>query len=114
MTPSDHDEHAAPDEPRRVTLSFTPSGKSVRVPAGVTVFDASQAGLGGCPFAPGATGNVVTEDLVFMLEAMGLKTGIDINKLIAARKILAEGVPGEELYGYTPAAGLPLGYHSAS
>ena len=81
---------------------------------GVTVFDASQAGLGGCPFAPGATGNVVTEDLVFMLEAMGLKTGIDINKLIAARKILAEGVPGEELYGYTPAAGLPLGYHSAS
>ena len=41
MTPSDHDEHAAPDEPRRVTLSFTPSGKSVRVPAGVTVFDAA-------------------------------------------------------------------------
>ena len=45
---------------------------------GVTTFDSSLGGLGGCPFAPGATGNIVTEDLVFMLEAMGLKTGIDL------------------------------------
>jgi hydroxymethylglutaryl-CoA lyase len=79
---------------------------------GVKVFDSSQAGLGGCPFAPGATGNIVTEDLVFMLESMGLRTGIDLNKLMAARKILVDALPGEELYGYTPAAGLPLGFGS--
>ena len=80
---------------------------------GVNTFDSSMAGIGGCPFAPGATGNIVTEDLVFMLEAMGLKTGVDLPKLLEARKILAAAVPGEELYGYVPAAGLPLG-HSAS
>jgi hydroxymethylglutaryl-CoA lyase len=67
-------------------------------------------GIGGCPFAPGATGNIVTEDLVFMLESMGLQTGVDIAKLLEARKILAAAVPAEELYGYVPAAGLPLGY----
>jgi hydroxymethylglutaryl-CoA lyase len=77
---------------------------------GVTVFDSSMAGLGGCPFAPGATGNIVTEDLVFMLEEMGLHTGINLRKLLAVRRILADSLPGEELYGYTPAAGLPLGY----
>jgi hydroxymethylglutaryl-CoA lyase len=70
------------------------------------------AGIGGCPFAPGATGNIVTEDLVFMLEAMGLETGVDLPKLLEARKILAAAVPDEELYGYVPAAGLPLGYGS--
>jgi hydroxymethylglutaryl-CoA lyase len=79
----------------------------------VHTFDSSMAGLGGCPFAPGATGNIVTEDLVFMLEAMGLRTGVDIEKLIATRAVLAKGVPGEELFGYTPAAGLPLGFHPA-
>jgi hydroxymethylglutaryl-CoA lyase len=79
---------------------------------GVDTFDSSMAGIGGCPFAPGATGNIVTEDLVFMLEAMGLKTGIDLQKLIAARTILADAVPGEELFGYVPAAGLPLGHRS--
>jgi hydroxymethylglutaryl-CoA lyase len=80
----------------------------------VRTFDSSMAGLGGCPFAPGATGNIVTEDLVFMFESMGLKTGIDLNKLIATRAVLAKGVPGEELYGYTPAAGLPIGFAPAS
>ncbi len=80
----------------------------------VHTFDSSMAGLGGCPFAPGATGNIVTEDLVFMLEAMGLRTGVDIEKLIATRTALAQGLPGEELYGYTPAAGLPLGFHPAA
>ena len=49
----------------------------------VTTFDSSLGGLGGCPYAPGATGNIVTEDLVFMLEAMGLRTGVDIEALIA-------------------------------
>jgi hydroxymethylglutaryl-CoA lyase len=62
--------------------------------AGVTTFDASQGGIGGCPYAPGATGNIVTEDLVFLLESMGLDTGIDMEKLIAARRFLSEGLPG--------------------
>ena len=77
---------------------------------GITTFDASLGGLGGCPTAPGASGNVVTEDLVFMFESMGVDTGIDLEKLLACREILAEGVPDEELYGFTPKAGLPLGY----
>jgi hydroxymethylglutaryl-CoA lyase len=78
--------------------------------AGVTTFDASQGGIGGCPYAPGATGNIVTEDLVFLLESMGLRTGIDLDRLIAARSIVAEGLPGEPLYGHVPAAGLPKGF----
>ncbi|SOE46644.1 Hydroxymethylglutaryl-CoA lyase [plant metagenome] len=78
--------------------------------AGVTTFDASQGGLGGCPYAPGATGNIVTEDLVYLLEAMGLDTGIDVEKLLAARAVLAEGLPGEPLYGHVPDAGLPKGF----
>lgn len=81
---------------------------------GVTTYDSSLAGLGGCPFAPGATGNIVTEDLVFMLEAMGLSTGIDLPKLIATREILRAALPNEELYGYTAAAGLPLGFEPAA
>jgi len=81
---------------------------------GVTTFDSSLGGLGGCPFAPGATGNIVTEDLVFMLEAMGLKTGIDIDKLLAIRKIVAEGIPGEPLYGYLPDAGVTKGFVPAT
>jgi hydroxymethylglutaryl-CoA lyase len=77
---------------------------------GVRTFDSSLAGLGGCPYAPGASGNVVTEDLVFMFEAMGVRTGIDITRLIAARAPLAAGLPGEPLYGMTPDAGLPMGF----
>jgi hydroxymethylglutaryl-CoA lyase len=77
---------------------------------GVDTFDSSMAGIGGCPFAPGATGNIVTEDLVFMLGSMGYDTGIDLAKLFSAREILAAAVPNEELYGYVPVAGLPLGY----
>lgn len=77
---------------------------------GVRTFDASLGGLGGCPYAPGASGNVVTEDLVFMFEAMGVQTGIDLEKLIAAREPLKVGLPGESLYGMTPEAGLPKGF----
>ena len=77
---------------------------------GVRTFDASLGGLGGCPYAPGASGNVVTEDLVFMFEAMGVRTGIDLEQLFAARAPLQEGLPGEPLYGMTPEAGLPKGY----
>lgn len=80
---------------------------------GVKTFDASQGGIGGCPYAPGATGNIVTEDLVFLLEAMGLRTGIDPEKLIAARALILAGLPGQEIYGYIPDAGLPKNYHSA-
>lgn len=77
---------------------------------GVRGFDASLAGLGGCPYAPGASGNVVTEDLVFMFEAMGVRTGVDLQKLIAAREPLQAGLPGEPLHGMTPLAGLPMGW----
>ncbi len=77
---------------------------------GITTVDSSLGGLGGCPAAPGASGNIVTEDLVFMLESMGLDTGVDIAKLIALRTILTEALPGEPLYGFTPDAGLPLGF----
>ncbi|WP_343040041.1 hypothetical protein [Parasphingorhabdus halotolerans] len=81
---------------------------------GITTFDASLGGLGGCPFAPGASGNIVTEDLVFMLEAMGINTGINLEKLLKVREIIAEALPGEPLYGFTPDAGLPLGFSQAS
>lgn len=77
---------------------------------GVTTFDSSQGGLGGCPYAPGASGNVVTEDLVFMFEAMGVDTGVDLEKLIAARSLLERGLPGEPIYGMTPEVGLPKGW----
>ena len=77
---------------------------------GVRTFDSSLGGLGGCPYAPGASGNVVTEDLVFMFEAMGVSTGVDLVKLIAARAPLQAGLPGEPVYGMTPEAGLPHGW----
>lgn len=81
---------------------------------GTRTFDASLGGLGGCPYAPGASGNVVTEDLVFMFEAMGVRTGVDLERLIAARTQLAHGLPGEPLYGMTPLAGLPKGFEPAA
>lgn len=80
---------------------------------GVRTFDASQGGLGGCPYAPGASGNVVTEDLVFMFEAMGVTTGVSLDKLIAARAPLLSGLPGEAIYGMLPEAGLPKGFEFA-
>ena len=82
--------------------------------AGVTTFDSSQGGIGGCPYAPGATGNIVTEDLVYLLESMGLRTGIDIEKLIAARAILEEALPGEPIYGFVPSAGLARTFKQAA
>jgi hydroxymethylglutaryl-CoA lyase len=77
---------------------------------GVRTFDSSLGGLGGCPFAPGASGNVVTEDLVFMFEAMGVRTGVDLDQLLAAREVLRDGLPGEPIYGMLPEAGLPKGW----
>jgi hydroxymethylglutaryl-CoA lyase len=81
---------------------------------GIRSFDSSHAGLGGCPYAPGATGNIVTEDLVFLLESMGFRTGIDIDALVEARAVLARGLPGVELRGHLAAAGLPKGFVPAT
>jgi len=81
--------------------------------AGVRKFDSALAGLGGCPFAPGASGNIVTEDLTFMLESMGFETGIDLERLLAARAVLAEGLPGEELHGGLGRTGIPRTFRAA-
>ncbi|MCU1759585.1 hydroxymethylglutaryl-CoA lyase [Pseudomonas sp. 14P_8.1_Bac3] len=80
---------------------------------GVTTIDASQGGIGGCPYAPGASGNIVTEDLVYLLESMGLRTGIDIERLVKAREWLRMGLPGEPLYGFIPDAGVGKNFHYA-
>jgi hydroxymethylglutaryl-CoA lyase len=77
---------------------------------GIRSFDASLAGLGGCPFAPGASGNIVTEDLVFMLESMAFDTGVDLERLLAARQILSQTLPDERLHGNVFAAGIPKTY----
>ncbi|MEE4211738.1 MAG: hydroxymethylglutaryl-CoA lyase [Parvularcula sp.] len=77
---------------------------------GITTFDSSLGGLGGCPTAPGASGNIVTEDLAFMFEAMGVHTGIDLDRLMACREDLERSLPDEPLYGFTANAGLPLGF----
>ena len=81
---------------------------------GVRSFDSSLGGLGGCPFAPGASGNVITEDLVFMFEAMGVSTGIDLDKLMAARRIMVEVLPQEQTYGHFALAGVPKGFRAAA
>lgn len=80
---------------------------------GVRTFDSSHAGLGGCPFAPGASGNVVTEDLVYMFEAMGVHTGVDLQRLVQARAVLSQGLPDEPLHGMLAPAGLPRHWPSA-
>lgn len=82
--------------------------------AGVTVFDACLGGLGGCAFAPGATGNIVMEDLVFMLESMGLRTGVDLEKLLAVREIVTAELPDEPLHGALAKAKLPKGFEPAA
>ena len=81
---------------------------------GIRAFDACLAGLGGCPYAPGASGNVVTEDLVFMLESMGFATGIDLDRLIAARTLLHEALPDEPMHGQVPKAGIPRTFREAA
>jgi hydroxymethylglutaryl-CoA lyase len=81
---------------------------------GVRKFDSALAGLGGCPFAPGASGNIVTEDLVFLLESQGFSTGVDLERLIAARAILHEGLPDEALHGQVPRAGIPRTFRRAA
>jgi hydroxymethylglutaryl-CoA lyase len=80
---------------------------SAALDAGARILDGSLGGLGGCPFAPGATGNVVFEDLVFLCESKGFRTGIDIDRLVAVRSILRSEMPNETLYGGLARAGLP-------
>jgi hydroxymethylglutaryl-CoA lyase len=82
---------------------------SAALEAGARILDGSLGGLGGCPFAPGATGNVVFEDLAFLCESQGFATGIDIDRLVAVRAILRAEMPGEPLYGGLARAGLPRG-----
>jgi hydroxymethylglutaryl-CoA lyase len=82
--------------------------------AGVRAFDASLGGFGGCPYAPGATGNIVMEDLVFLLESMGLATGVDLPKLIAVRDILKANLPTLQLHGNMAKAGLPKNFARAA
>ncbi len=79
--------------------------------AGARAFDASLGGLGGCPYAPGATGNIVTEDLAFMLEAMGFETGIDIDRLVAVRGLVARSLPNVVQHGAIAKARLPKNFH---
>jgi hydroxymethylglutaryl-CoA lyase len=81
---------------------------------GVRHFDSSMGGLGGCPFAPGASGNVITEDLVFMFESMGAPTGIDLDKLMDARKLMVAAIPDEPVYGHMALAGVPKGFRAAA
>jgi hydroxymethylglutaryl-CoA lyase len=81
---------------------------------GVRHFDSSMGGLGGCPFAPGASGNVITEDLVFMFESMGLRTGIDLDRLMEARKLMVAALPEEPVYGHMALAGVPKGFRAAA
>jgi hydroxymethylglutaryl-CoA lyase len=80
---------------------------SAALDEGARILDGSLGGLGGCPFAPGATGNVVFEDLVFVCESKGFATGIDIEKLVAVRAILRAEMPNEALHGGLARAGLP-------
>ena len=77
---------------------------------GVNRFDASLAGIGGCPHAPGASGNAATEDLAFMLSAMQIETGLDLEQLLALRAQVASWLPGEPLHGSLWRAGLPKNF----
>lgn len=80
---------------------------------GVTRFDASLGGLGGCPYAPGATGNIVMEDLVFLLETMGYSTGVDLRALIEVRQFVQQQLASEQFFGAISRAGLPKNYAHA-
>lgn len=81
---------------------------------GVKRFDASLAGIGGCPYAPGASGNVASEDLAFMLASMGLATGIDVDRLLALRAKVAEWLGNEATHGTLWRAGLPKTFERAA
>jgi hydroxymethylglutaryl-CoA lyase len=81
---------------------------------GVNRFDATLAGIGGCPHAPGASGNAASEDLAFMLESMGISTGIGFDKLLALRAKVAAWLEGQTLHGTLWRAGLPKTFQPAA
>jgi hydroxymethylglutaryl-CoA lyase len=81
----------------------------VSLEEGISIFDSSIGGLGGCPFAPGATGNISTEDLVFMFEAMGIQTGVNIELLFGASRFLRNSLLNTPLSSHVLRAGLPKG-----
>ncbi len=96
------------------TMGLGLANAAAALAAGIRRFDASLGGLGGCPYAPGASGNVVAEDLVFMLESMGVRTGIDLPALIAARALIREALPEEPLYGAVGRLGPPKTFRPAA
>ncbi len=96
------------------TMGLGLANALVGLEEGIRSFDSCLAGLGGCPFAPGASGNIVTEDLVFMLESMGYTTGIDLGKLLEARALLAQALPDEQLRSGVAAAGIPKTFHPSA
>lgn len=77
---------------------------------GNTLFDASLGGLGGCPFAAGASGNIATEDLVYLMERSGVATGIDLGALLAVTALLHASLPDEALASHLFKSGLPKSY----
>ncbi|TFZ02698.1 hydroxymethylglutaryl-CoA lyase [Ramlibacter henchirensis] len=87
---------------------------SAALDCGIRRFDASLGGLGGCPYAPGASGNIVMEDLCFMLDSMGLRTGVDLGRLLEVRRIPAEHLGESTLTGALARAGLPRHYRTAA
>lgn len=89
------------------TRGMAVANAAVALDEGVRLLDGSLGGLGGCPFAPGATGNIVFEDLVFLCENQGFNTGIDMEKLIQVREVVARSMPDEPLSGALAKAGLP-------
>ncbi|MEZ2721288.1 hydroxymethylglutaryl-CoA lyase [Paenalcaligenes hominis] len=89
------------------TRGLAIANATVALEEGVRILDGSLAGLGGCPFAPGATGNIVFEDLVYLCDSMGLPTTIDLTELLKARQVVAASMPNELLQGALAQAGLP-------
>jgi hydroxymethylglutaryl-CoA lyase len=77
------------------------------IDAGIRAFDSAVGGLGGCPFAPGASGNINTEDTIYLVESLGFETGIDIGALLELRHMLESWLPGERFVGSVARAGLP-------
>lgn len=89
------------------TRGMAIANASAALDVGATVLDGSLGGLGGCPFAPGASGNVVFEDLVFLCETKGFRTGIDMEGLAKARDIATRSMPGEDFHGALARSGVP-------
>lgn len=84
------------------------------IEVGIRRFDAALGGLGGCPFAPGATGNIATEDCAYLLESIGLSTGVDFDRLLTVRGRLDEWLPGERIEGRLMRAGPAKTFHPAA